>query len=95
MTHTPIPWHRNAYNICSIIKINNGPDSNGHNYVDGRHQVKIASAEWATDAAHIVKCVNLHDELIEALKDAHPYITSDALRATIGELIVKAEANNA
>jgi hypothetical protein len=36
-----------------------------------------------------------HDELVEALKDVHPYITSDALRATIGDLIVKAEATNA
>ena len=53
------------------------------------------SAETEANAAHIVKCVNLHDELVEALKDAHPYITSDALRSAIGDLIVKAEATNA
>ena len=48
----------------------------------------------ADRADHIVKCVNLHDELVEALKDAHPYITSDALRSAIGDLILKAEASH-
>lgn len=30
-------------------------------------------------------------DLIEALKDAHPYITDDAIRARVGELIMKVE----
>lgn len=31
------------------------------------------------------------DKMLEALKDAHPYITDDAVRARVGELITKVE----
>ncbi len=42
------------------------------------------------NAAHIVKCANLHDELVDGLMDAHPHIADDKLRASIGNLITKA-----
>lgn len=33
-------------------------------------------------------------EMLEALKEAHPYITSDIVRAKVGNIIVKATGEN-
>ncbi len=43
-THTPAPWHLNGHNLAQVIKINDGPDRQGHTHVDGRHQVLVANA---------------------------------------------------
>lgn len=88
--HTPLPWHRNAYNLTSIIKINNGPDGNGHHYVDGRHQIKLATFQSVTDAEYAVRACNSYPFLLDALKDVHPHIADDGLRARIGHTIMKA-----
>lgn len=77
--HTPIPWDINAYNLTSIIKVKEGPDAKGNTYVDGRHSVKIANVmgeddltwgERHANAEHIVRCVNAHDDLVAALREA-------------------------
>jgi hypothetical protein len=51
------------------------------------------------NAAHIVRCVNLHDELIKALCDAHnqllelsPALRPDGLIKHIRALVAKAES---
>lgn len=91
MEHTPTPWHRNAYNLSSLIKINDGADENGHTYIDGRHQVKIASFTTVTDAAFAERAVNCHEELVNMLKNLHPTIADDLMRASVGNLIIQAE----
>ena len=93
--HTPAPWslskHHSKSNIEGAksrhIASTAGYSDNlstwhysGSNY----HEENEANAE------HILKCVNLHDELVAGLMDAHPYIADDKLRASIGDLIVKA-----
>ena len=63
--HTPTPW---------VL----GP--NGLDIRDGKHEDKIvtvdyvdhiASEQQEANAAHIVKCVNAHDGLVEALRLAY------------------------
>lgn len=44
-------WHQNGFNLCEVIIIRDGPDAQGRNYVDGRHQVRIALFERIEDAA--------------------------------------------
>lgn len=69
MKHTPTPWH---YTPGNPMVYGASTDSKG----GGRQEVALARevymnrSERETNAAHIVKCVNLHDELVEALKDA-------------------------
>lgn len=62
--HTPTPWRvsENAYGCFHIMHGEGRASSvvaggNDHNTLSG------------SDAAHIVKCVNMHDELVGALKD--------------------------
>ncbi len=50
--HTPTPW-KVGYLGREIVSS-----------VD----TSVGKAYWKQDAAHIVKCVNMHDELVEALK---------------------------
>jgi hypothetical protein len=86
--HTPAPWkYRKARNVerpfiiidCTKINPYFVAELNG-----GCDDTAKANAE------HIVKCVNLHDELVAGLMDAHPHIADDKLRASIGNLITKA-----
>lgn len=51
--HTPTPWDT----MGSLVIRVEGPTS-----------YMVARASSSEDAAHIVKCVNMHDELVEALK---------------------------
>lgn len=44
-----------------------------------------------TDIAKEALAAMQMGEVICALKDAHPYITDDAIRARVGELIMKVE----
>ena len=61
MKHTPAPWHihkRDGFQVVTPlpqIERNQG-------YVDSIDCNSVANA------AHLVKCVNLHDELVEALQ---------------------------
>lgn len=55
--HTPTPWHNKYYYIY---------DENGNDIADSISSKSFGLSE--ANAAHIVKCVNMHDELVEALK---------------------------
>jgi hypothetical protein len=63
--HTPTPWKRAGRQ----------PDNHGVNIVDYRGflvaQARAAGGGWSdakSNAAHIVRCVNAHDELVAALR---------------------------
>lgn len=60
--HTPTPWKiENWHGDTQII----GPEGSLI-CIDTTYYPVAPSEE---DMAHIVKCVNMHDELVEALKD--------------------------
>ena len=46
---------------------------------------------WCPNADADWHLIALSPEMLDALKDAHPHIADDALRARIGNLIAKAE----
>lgn len=50
------------------------------------------SLEAAANAAHIVKCVNMHDELVEALEIAETYKLKQEDRLIIEKTLKKAGA---
>jgi hypothetical protein len=43
-------WDINGFNLAEVIVVRDGPDAQGHQYVDGRHQVSIAKFETADEA---------------------------------------------
>ena len=49
--HTPVPWTHDGW----------------HRVQDSSGRAVIADTEEMADAAHIVRCVNAHDELVAAL----------------------------
>ena len=59
--HTPTPWNLNEVYII---------DSEGYSIATTMFGDKASIEEDLANAAHIVKCVNLHDELVAALKAA-------------------------
>jgi hypothetical protein len=69
--YTPTPWQQySEWQQLRIVGNLDGPD-------DGKmHYTTICEVELTADdtclanAAHIVKCVNCHDKLVEALKVA-------------------------
>lgn len=80
MTHTPAPWnvHPNySMTICA------GEDSDGDACIISICQSRSISTPSVysypkysiqeANAQHIVKCVNMHDELLEALEVARDY----------------------
>ena len=90
MKHTPAPWMitrqkgelDNAYWIGTepyhtICKVENGADDEEY----GGIETELANAR-------LISCA---PEMLEALKDAYPYISNNDVRCKIGELIVKAE----
>lgn len=52
--HTPTPWDRMGDLIIRV---------------EGPASFDVAKVDSEANAAHIVKCVNLHDELVEALSE--------------------------
>jgi hypothetical protein len=56
-------WHQNGFNTWEVIIIRNGPDAQGHNYVDGRHQIHVAYHESAEAAA--AACAEHNAELAQ------------------------------
>lgn len=60
--HTPTPWIYDGYEVysddCEYHPVANSTPN--HTCRDDE--------EGIANAAHIVKCVNMHDELVEALK---------------------------
>lgn len=65
-THTPTPWNVDEYKSI-VDSEGNTISANGFAMVMsyGEEQKKAQA-----NAAHIVKCVNMHDELVKALKNA-------------------------
>lgn len=57
---TPRPWKRYDNTV--------GPGADDSWRITAFTKHDIAKVRTETNAAHIVKCVNLHDELIECLK---------------------------
>jgi phosphohistidine swiveling domain-containing protein len=72
MSHTPTPW-KIASDTGPCV-ISNGEREIGECYEDGETQV----AEDEANAAHIVKCVNAHGELVAALERIRGLIAEDA-----------------
>lgn len=77
--HTPTPWVVDGFKIRAA---NDTEGTNGrgiaetrvqHNIPLNRHPSAFArqSDTNKANAAHIVKCVNMHNELVEALKALH------------------------
>lgn len=59
MTHTPTPWKLDGFHIV---------DDNGAIIATCRTAYRYATQEEVSNAELIVKCVNSHDELLEACK---------------------------
>lgn len=55
MTHTRTPW-----NMCG--------KGIGFTFIENEDGINIAQCEFKEDAKHIIKCVNSHEKLIEALE---------------------------
>lgn len=63
--HTPTPWHYNGGKKIYIYSSHRNGAYCAEINTTSDNGDKIRDAE--ANAAHIVKCVNLHDELVEAL----------------------------
>lgn len=96
--HTPGPWHLNAYNLSEVIIIREDPDAKGREYVDGRHQERVAmvgtenSAPWAerhANARLIVSAPKMLDALVAVLKAHDDELKHRGTVYTDGEAIRK------
>ena len=76
--HTPGPWVLDSGISSNVVLI----DSNATNGAIG----EIVDCRNRADARLIAKS----PEMLEALKDAYPYIADDALRERVGNLIADA-----
>lgn len=83
--HTPGPWWATDHGVRDsggyIFHTNQVQRYEGQ---EERYKREVAEREANKLLAAALP------ELLEALKDAHPHIADDALRARIGNLIVKA-----
>lgn len=72
----PRPWHRDGFNLTTIIIKENG---NYRNLLDCRYDSKTSLEEAISNSSFIVKCVNNHEKLVEALRSIiiTPLLTSD------------------
>ena len=75
--HTPLPWDRDGFNLSSVIALDSG-----------RRYFRICSCSFdksikdtslqiedeLANAAFIVKCVNSHYELVEALRNVNEFL---------------------
>lgn len=73
MTHTPTPWEIVSRLVGPLVIVS-GDTEVAH---VGADSFELASA----NAAHIVKCVNLHDELVKAFELLIDNITPEAWEA--------------
>ena len=79
MTHTPTPWHilREADGAIAI-----GNRSLPHvAVVRYSHNPALSKETGEANASHIVKCVNLHDELVEVFELLIDNISPEAWEA--------------
>lgn len=84
--HTPTPWNvSQTGSYFTEIRAESGRRI-AETWVQGQARSRDAAIKQAytneANAAHIVKCVNLHDELVEALKNLH----IAALQSTVNSL---------
>ena len=89
-TKQPIKgWHINGPDWVSMVQVS----ERYSNIADDPN----TKAEAKANALHIVKCVNMHDELIDAIKEFYEYIgvaktNSDShLRYKLEQLIKKSD----
>lgn len=66
--HTPTPWTYGTHGAGFIV----GSDDEFIAQTWDKYELDFKNAE--ANAAHIVKCVNNHDELVKALEAARPLI---------------------
>lgn len=90
VSHTPTPWNY-------IVSANGGKLVHVETDMNNPHGAGLPVCSIPkvreADAAHIVKCVNAHEELLETLKSLrHKEKLSPADREIIGQAIAKAES---
>lgn len=56
--HSPTPWKASPYELTEIV-------DNDDNTITACYGSETSVSEDEADAAHIVKCVNAHDDLVE------------------------------
>lgn len=76
MTHTPTPFIAKNTFIVS-----------GDDIIASCITATIDAEKGKANATHIVKCVNMHDELVEALIDIYDH--ADAEASTMAEKALK------
>lgn len=57
--HTPTPW----------VSVGGCIETVDDTLNDGFYIATVYGADYAANAAHIVKCVNMHDELVATIKE--------------------------
>lgn len=106
-THSPTPWELvegNEYHgpyicsnfgtsLCDLYVMSTPSSLSARN---GGNSEPIPFVDADENAAHIVKCVNVHDELVAALKAAYchlaqPYAGTPDAREMVRKAIAKAE----
>jgi hypothetical protein len=85
------PWKIDGYSIVA----SEVPTDGGDIIADAPEYAEDSMKRWEANAYQIVKCVNLHDELVEALRNAVRIIDFEDGTKTINEardLLVKIDS---
>jgi broad specificity phosphatase PhoE len=104
--HTPGPWvynkgshitSANGWMLASAWHTARMPDASeqrepGESWLDASNRLKPERDRIEAEMEANARLIAYVPELLEALKTAHAHIADDALRASIGNLIAKAEA---
>ena len=69
IAHTPTPWFVGAQNDALYVISGRAPSLNNDDPWHDAPREPVAMVYGDKDAAHIVRCVNAHDELVAALKE--------------------------
>jgi hypothetical protein len=100
--HTPTPWTASEDQILSK-DLNKWGNWIVCEMPKGRDEISEAVEENKANAAYIVKCVNSHEELLEALKEAHAMLENIGIEKgqyygkainKVEQAILKAEGNS-
>jgi hypothetical protein len=69
--HTPTPWVLDGYNLAQILYCTAERGSPEAKHACGDYDViaKCEGDNWKANAAYIVKAVNAHEALVEALEN--------------------------
>jgi hypothetical protein len=82
--HTPTPWH-----VDGLYVTNREPPAVRPSIADCGRSPRIGRAEQVANAAFIVKAVNNHEALVDALECAREYIEPDTDWARADRLLKK------